>query len=167
MNVSWLVSYRPLATMLLLPKFGSYASNFALLQQFYIPRHRWNRPEHGCRRGSKMEATPAQAGDDADAAAVTTEVTTPLDAALPLILPFTSLQCKGRAQATSKIVRESVVVDELDARPLYSKLGAAKATALLPSLLEKHRLVSLNLEFCRAASILDAVAETQHATLKH
>jgi hypothetical protein len=106
-----------------------------------------------------MEATPAQAGeDDADAAAVTT----PLDAALPLILPFTSLQCKGRAQATSKIVRESVVVDELDARPLYSKLGAAKATALLPSLLEKHRLTSLNLEFCRAASILDAVAETQH-----
>ena len=55
-----------------------------------------------------MEATPA---DNTDAA----EVTTPLDAALPLILPFTSLQCKGRAQATSKIVRESVVVDELDA----------------------------------------------------
>ena len=117
-----------------------------------------------------MEATPAQAGEDdadaADAAAVPTEVTTPLDAALPLILPFTSLQCKGRTQATSKIVRENVVVDELDARPLYSKLGATKATALIPSLLEKHRLVSLNLEFCRAASILDAVAETQHATLK-
>ena len=76
-----------------------------------------------------MEATPAQAGeDDADAAAVTT----PLDAALPLILPFTSLQCKGRAQATSKIIRESVVVDELDARPLYAKLGAARATELLP-----------------------------------
>ena len=118
-----------------------------------------------------MEATPAQAGrpagDDADAAAVPTEVTTPLDAALPLILPFTSLQCKGRAQATSKIIGESVVVDELDARPLYAKLGAAKATALLPQLLEKHRLVSLNLEFCRAASLLDAVAETQHAALKH
>ena len=94
-----------------------------------------------------MEANPAQAGDDADAAAVPTEVTTPLDAALPLILPFTSLQCKGRAQATSKIIGESVVVDELDARPLYAKLGAAKATALLPSMLEKHRLVSLNLEF--------------------
>ena len=59
------------------------------------------------------------------------------------------------------------MVDELDARPLYSKLGATKATALLPSLLEKHRLVALNLEFCRAATILDAVAETQHATLKH
>ena len=117
-----------------------------------------------------MEATPAPAGDDADAAAdaaaVPTEVTTPLDAALPLILPFTSLQCKGRTQAMSKIVRESVVVDELDARPLYSKLGAAKATALLPQLLEKHRLVTLNLEFCRAAAVLDAVAETQHATLR-
>ena len=102
-----------------------------------------------------MEAT---ADDDAAAEATTT----PLDAALPLILPFTSLQCKCRAQATSKIVRESVVVDELDARPLYSKLGAAKATALLPQLLEKHRLVALNLEFCRAASVLDVVAETQH-----
>ena len=78
-----------------------------------------------------MEATPAQAGDDADAAAVPTEVTTPLDAALPLILPFTSLQCKGRAQATSKIIRESVVVDELDARPLYARLGAAQATIIM------------------------------------
>ena len=117
-----------------------------------------------------MEATPAQAGedaDDADAAAVPTEVTTPLDAALPLILPFTSLQCKGRTQATSKIIGESVVVDELDARPLYSRLGAAKANFHLPQILEKHRLVSLNLEFCRAASLLDAVADTQHATLKH
>ena len=43
---------------------------------------------------------------------------------------------------------------------------AAKATALLPKLLAKHRLVSLNLEFCRAASLLDAVAEKQHATLR-
>ena len=68
-----------------------------------------------------MEATPAQAGeDDADAAAVPTEVTTPLDAALPLILPFTSLQCKGRTQATSKIVRETVIVD-----------AAGRQTALL------------------------------------
>ena len=104
-----------------------------------------------------------EANGGSDAAA---EVTTPLDAALPLILPFTSLQCKGRAQATSKIIRESVVVDDLDARPLYARLGAAQATKLLPTLLEKHRLASLNLEFCRAASILDAVAETQHATLK-
>ena len=39
-----------------------------VLQPFYIPGIRRNRPEHGCRRGSKMEATPAQAGDDADAA---------------------------------------------------------------------------------------------------
>ena len=117
-----------------------------------------------------MEATPASAagaGDDADAAAVPTEVTTPLDAALPLILPFTSLQCKGRTQATSKVVKETVIVDELDARPLYSRLGAAKANFHLPQILEKYRLVSLNLEFCRAASLLDAVADTQHATLKH
>lgn len=91
---------------------------------------------------------------------------TPLDAALPLILPFASLQCKGRAQATSKTIGEGVVVDDLDARPLYAKLGNAKATALLPSLLTKHRLVALNVEFCRAASLLDVIAETQHASLK-
>ena len=38
-----------------LPKFRSYANNFALLQQFYIPRHRWNRPEHGCGAAAKWK----------------------------------------------------------------------------------------------------------------
>ena len=45
-------------------------------------------------------------------------------------------------------------------------IGSLLLLALLPTLLEKHRLVSLNLEFCRAASLLDVIAETQHASLE-